>query len=85
MTMKEVSTSELKAKLSEHLGKVEEGAAIYVTSHGRRVAELSPVVERGDLGISSPRRPVADLRELGKAGVRVASAEGMLMEDRGRR
>ena len=81
--MKEISTTEAKAKLSQYLGKVEEGASIYITSHGRRVAELKPAA--GNLGIRPPLRPVSDIRSLGGVGIGGTSAEMNLKADRLRR
>lgn len=48
----EVGIRDLKARLSEHLERVKRGEVITVTSRGRRVAQIVPVigqdnVERG--------------------------------------
>jgi prevent-host-death family protein len=85
MTMKYVSTAELKAKLSQHLGEVREGAVVYVTSHGHPVAELGPITGLGNLGIQRPEGTVADLLKLKIRPVGVTSAEANLYKDRGRR
>jgi len=83
--MKYVSTAELKAKLSSYLAHVQEGGSVYVTSHGRPVAELSPVAEGHALGIRKPERPVSDLKGIRPAARPPIAAEGGLMEDRRRR
>jgi prevent-host-death family protein len=83
--MKYVSTAELKAKLSSYLAQVREGGSVYVTSHGRAVAELSPVREGPDLGIRKPERPVSDLKRIRPESRPPSPAEDWLLEDRGRR
>jgi antitoxin (DNA-binding transcriptional repressor) of toxin-antitoxin stability system len=83
--MKYVSTAELKAKLSQHLGEVREGAVVYVTSHGHPVAELSRIKGDGGLEIQKPEGVVADLLKLKIRPVGGASAEANLYADRGRR
>ena len=40
--IKEVGTFEAKTHLSKLLDLVEEGQTIYITRHGKRVAELAP-------------------------------------------
>jgi prevent-host-death family protein len=40
----EVGVRELKARLSEYLGRVERGETLEVTSRGRRVARIVPAV-----------------------------------------
>ena len=40
--MRKVSTAELKAQLSKYLGMVREGETVYITSHRKPVAQLSP-------------------------------------------
>lgn len=85
VVMKYVSTAELKAKLSSYLARVREGGSVYVTSHGRPVAELSPVREGLDLGIRKPERPVTDLKRIRPATRPPSPAEDWLREDRGRR
>ena len=85
MTMKYVSTAELKAKLSQHLGEVREGAVVYVTSHGHPVAELSPIKDRGGFEIEKPDRPVTDLLKLDIRPLGSTSAESYLYADRERR
>jgi prevent-host-death family protein len=49
-----VSTTELKAKLSEILGDVERGEVVGVTRHGRTIARITP-------------EPAIDAREVAKA------------------
>jgi prevent-host-death family protein len=45
----EIGIRDLKAKLSEHLDRVAKGEVITVTSRGRRVAQIVPVMGRGQL------------------------------------
>jgi prevent-host-death family protein len=45
----EIGVRELKAHLSEHLDRVAGGEVITVTSRGRRVAQIVPVMGRGQL------------------------------------
>lgn len=83
--MKYVSTADLKAKLSSYLAQVKEGEGVYVTSHGRPVAELLPVTEAIIPGIRKPDRPVSDLKRLHPGKRPPNSAEDGLLADRGRR
>jgi prevent-host-death family protein len=45
----EIGVRDLKAHLSEHLERVANGEVITVTSRGRRVAQIVPVLGRGQL------------------------------------
>lgn len=45
----EIGIRDLKAHLSEHLERVARGEVITVTSRGRRVAQIVPVMGRGQL------------------------------------
>ena len=45
----EIGIRDLKARLSEHLERVASGEVITVTSRGRRVAQIVPVMGRGQL------------------------------------
>ena len=45
----EIGIRDLKARLSEHLERVAGGETITVTSRGRRVAQIVPVVGRANL------------------------------------
>ncbi|MDZ4787606.1 MAG: type II toxin-antitoxin system prevent-host-death family antitoxin [Blastochloris sp.] len=45
MVIREVGTFEAKTHFSSLLDAVEKGERIYITRHGQRVAELSPVIE----------------------------------------
>lgn len=44
---KEIGTLEAKTRLSELLDKVEAGQRCYITRHGRPVAELGPLPQKG--------------------------------------
>jgi prevent-host-death family protein len=44
--IKEIGAFEAKTHLSRLLDEVAAGQRIYITKHGKRVAELSPVKER---------------------------------------
>jgi prevent-host-death family protein len=83
--MKYVKTGELKAKLSSYLSEVKEGNSVYVTSHGRPVAQLSPVDEVIELCIRAPIRPVADLKRIRPIARPQIPAEDLLREDSVRR
>jgi prevent-host-death family protein len=83
--MKYVSTAELKARLSSYLAQVKEGEGVYVTSHGRPVAELLPLNEGNFPGIRKPDRPLSDLKRLRPSKRSRSSAEDWLLEDRRRR
>jgi len=45
----DVGIRELKARLSEHLDRVAHGEVITVTSRGRRVAQIVPILGRASL------------------------------------
>ena len=45
----EIGIRDLKARLSEHLERVAKGEVITVTSRGRRIAQIMPVMGRGKL------------------------------------
>jgi prevent-host-death family protein len=45
----DVGVRELKARLSEHLGRVAKGEVITVTSRGRRIAQIVPVPGQDNL------------------------------------
>lgn len=84
--MKKVSTAELKAHLGKYLGMVKEGETVYVTSHRRPVAQLSPSQADESLSIEPPTLPMSDLK--GVPGIRISSGvDGVdsLLEDRQRR
>jgi prevent-host-death family protein len=44
--IKEVGAFEAKTHLSKLLDEVEQGARIYITRHGKRIAELAPLPAR---------------------------------------
>jgi prevent-host-death family protein len=44
--IREVGAFEAKTHLSQLLDAVEEGATVYITRHGKRVAELAPARPR---------------------------------------
>lgn len=82
--MNYVSTAELKAKLSSYLAQVREGGSVYVTSHGRPVAELSALEGGPGLGIRKPERPLSDLKKIRPFARPPIPAEDLLREDRRR-
>lgn len=45
----EIGIRDLKSKLSEHIERVKRGEVITVTSRGRRVAQIVPVIGRDNL------------------------------------
>jgi prevent-host-death family protein len=85
----EVGVRELKAKLSEHLDRVEHGEVLTVTSRGRRVAQIIPVpgdnLERGvaegwiSRGTERPPEPV--IRQRPRAGTPTTTE--LISQDRG--
>ena len=84
--MKKVSTAELKARLSEYLGMVREGETVYVTSHRKPVAQLSPTQLDEALQVYPPDLSMSELRDV--QGIEPASGvDGVedLLADRGRR
>ena len=84
--MKKVSTAELKARLSKYLGMVKEGETVYITSHRRPVAKLSPTQIDESLQIHPPDLAMDRLRDV--QGIKPsAGGAGLeeLLKDRGRR
>ena len=84
--MKKVSTAELKAQLSKYLGMVKEWETVYITSHRRPVAQLSPSQVDESLQIHPPDLAMSRLKDV--QGIRPsgggAGVEELLV-DRGRR
>ena len=71
----EIGVRDLKARLSEHLERVANGEVITVTSRGRRVAQIVPVLGHGQLDrgiaegwitrrVDRPPEPVIDQRSV---------------------
>jgi len=65
----EVGVRELHDRLSEHLERVEQGAAVIVTRHGRPIARLAPLDASDPLAdlirrglVTAPTRPRAARR-----------------------
>ena len=82
--MKTVNVATLKEKLSEYLGRVENGEELVITSHRRPVAELVPE-STSTLRIRPPLRPVRDLRKvIGVSPQQGFSADKELAWDRRR-
>ncbi len=84
--MKKVSTAELKAHLGKYLGMVKEGETVYVTSHRRPVAQLSPSQGDEPTAIEPPSLPMNRLKSI--KGIRTSSGvDGLkeLLGDRARR
>ncbi len=85
VTNKRVRVAELKAKLSEHLRSVRNGARITVLDRDTAVAELVPI-ERPGLVVTPPRDP----RPIGEIALppplnRGIDVVALLREDRDRR
>ena len=55
--VKEVGAFEAKTHLSRLLDEVEKGQSIFITRHGRRVAEVIPVPPRKRAKLGSARGP----------------------------
>ncbi len=86
MHMKKVSTVELKTHLSKYLGMVKEGETLYVTSHRRPVAKISPAQGEDSVELIQPTLPMSCMKEL--KGIKPASkVDGVkiLIADRRRR
>lgn len=84
--MEKVSTAELKAHMGVYLARVQEGETLYVTSHRRPVARLSPSMTEESLSILPPTLPMSELKKI--EGVRLpAGVDGVaeLLKDRQRR
>ncbi|MDA0989985.1 MAG: type II toxin-antitoxin system prevent-host-death family antitoxin [Verrucomicrobia bacterium] len=84
--MKKVSTADLKAHLGKYLGMVKEGQTLYVTSHRRPVAQLSPSQVDESLAVQTPTAPMSRLKNL--KGIKRSPAidgVGELLGDRRRR
>ncbi len=86
----DVGIRDLKARLSEHLERVANGEVITVTSRGRRVAQIVPVLGRGKLdhGLTEgwitrqvERPPEAVVRQRPLAGTRTTTE--LISQDRG--
>ena len=86
----EVGVRELKAKLSEHLERVEHGEVLTVTSRGRRVAQIIPVpgtdnlergVAEGWISRAAARAPEPVIRQRPRVGT-PTTAE-LISRDRG--
>ena len=86
----EVGVRELKAKLSEHLVRVERGEVLTVTSRGRRVAQIIPVpggdnlvrgVAEGWISRQAERPPEPVIRQRPRAGTPTTTE--LIAQDRG--
>ena len=64
MCMKKVSVVELKARLSKYLSMVQEGETVYITSHRRPVARLSPSQLDDSLQVRPPDHGMEELRRV---------------------
>ena len=84
--MRKVSTAELKAQLSKYLGMVREGETVYITSHRRPVAQLSPSQVDESLQVHLPEHGMNHLKDVQGIEPSVA-VDGVLelLRDRGRR
>jgi prevent-host-death family protein len=85
--MERVTVAELKAKLSEHLRRVEAGETIIVVRHGTPVAVLSPFDENADeLDVIEPTGDPAEWAQVGLPPLALgADAVELLLADRRRR
>ena len=61
--MREIQTSDAKARLSQLLDEVERGETIVITRHGRAIARIIPEADRRRREIDNA---LADIRELRK-------------------
>jgi prevent-host-death family protein len=69
--MKHIQSSEVKARFSELLDKVEQGETIIVTRHGKPVARIVPETR----GREEVRAAIEGLRKLGKSSGKVTLEE----------
>lgn len=87
-----IPVRELKNRLSEYLRKVQRGAVVTVTDHGRPIATLSPLADRAGTSAERLARLVEDgevtaPRSHRRASVRPSNVRGKpvsetLLEDR---
>jgi prevent-host-death family protein len=61
--MRQVQSSEAKARLSELLDEVEQGETIVITRHGRPIARLVPEAERRQERIDRALEAIKELRK----------------------
>ena len=61
--LREIPASEAKARLSELLDRVERGATIAITRHGRRIARLVPEADRRRAEIAGAIANIEALQE----------------------
>ena len=80
--MKQIQSSDAKARLAELLDEVERGETIVITRHGKPIARLVPDEEarRADA-----RRAMDGIRELRKHGPRATVKEILAWRDEGRK
>jgi len=81
-----VGAYDAKSRLSELLDRVERGAQIIITRHGKPIARLVPegAYDRAT-ALAALERITARRKQLAAAGVRTTQAEIRAMRDEGRR
>lgn len=87
MVMRRVKIAELKARLSEHLRAVENGAEVVVTDRDRPIARIVPLPRSGRRArVLQPRRAFSDTRDRrrARAGWAISSTKLLLEERRER-
>lgn len=67
--MKKAAVSELKASLSEYLGKVKAGEDLLITDRGRPVAKLVPLRRENDVEPELEKLEKVGLVKIGSGGL----------------
>jgi len=80
--MKQIKSSDAKARFSELLDLVEQGETIAITRHGKVIAHISP---RQDQRPADVATAIEELRELRKGSAPVSVEEILSWRDQGRR
>lgn len=80
--MREIQASEAKARLPQLLDDVERGETVIVTRHGRRIARISPELDRQQEEID---KSLAAIRELRKRTGKITVKEILAARDEGRK
>ncbi|MGE0523837.1 MAG: type II toxin-antitoxin system Phd/YefM family antitoxin [Variibacter sp.] len=80
--MRDVKSSELKARLSHFLDAVERGETVGITRHGRLIGKIVPETEDRQAAIKRAR---AEIEAARKTAPRVTVEEILAWRDEGRR
>jgi prevent-host-death family protein len=80
--MKQIKSSEAKAKFSELLDLVEQGETIAITRHGKVIAQIAPADDRRPADVV---KAIEELKELRKGNGAISVEEILSWRDEGRR